>query len=318
MINGGVQFKHWRTRFERQSGWYRVRRRFRRAMRSYCRWYAKPWRGINPFLSWQQPVLMAVKLARGEKINQSSHVTTAKKTLMQYCFTPEFLCLKQSRFTVIADVTTLVTLFYNLLSSSFLWRSIERHFCFFSICFFLFLIIRDAKKEIWKRGAYMKHLIGHMRGIVKSFSPVVVALNGVSIQLGAGEATCPYAARTGSWVNLRLMKSAQWCLDIWFLMKAKFTFEGNLVKASSIRDTEALGIVHYPSRIGARLKKCRVLENYFPRQWNLVLSQAQCEEMHRRTFGSVGTVNWMCCQNTPHPRPWCGPNAISRNWPKAW
>ena len=104
----------------------------------------------------------------------------------------------------------------------------------------------------------MKQPLLDMRGIVKSFSGVR-ALNGVSIQLGAGEALSICGENGSGKSTLMKVLSGVWPFGSY---EGEIYFEGNLVKASSIRDTEALGIVIIHQEL-ALVKEMSVLENIF-------------------------------------------------------
>ena len=97
-----------------------------------------------------------------------------------------------------------------------------------------------------------------MRGIVKSFSGVR-ALNGVSIQLARGEALSICGENGSGKSTLMKVLSGVWPHGSY---EGEIFFEGNLVKAATIRDTEALGIVIIHQEL-ALVKELSVLENIF-------------------------------------------------------
>ncbi|WP_191602700.1 xylose ABC transporter ATP-binding protein [Marinomonas algicola] len=97
-----------------------------------------------------------------------------------------------------------------------------------------------------------------MRDIIKSFSGVR-ALNGVSIKLARGEALSICGENGSGKSTLMKVLSGVWPYGSY---EGDIFFEGQVVKATGIRDTEALGIVIIHQEL-ALVKELSVLENIF-------------------------------------------------------
>ncbi|GAB3485581.1 xylose ABC transporter ATP-binding protein [Marinomonas epiphytica] len=104
----------------------------------------------------------------------------------------------------------------------------------------------------------MKHSLLDMRGIVKSFSGVK-ALDGVSICLEAGQALSVCGENGSGKSTLMKVLSGVWPYGTY---EGEIYFAGQQVKATSIRDTERLGIVIIHQEL-ALVKELSVMENIF-------------------------------------------------------
>lgn len=133
-----------------------------------------------------------------------------------------------------------------------------------------------------------------MRGIVKSFSGVR-ALNGVSIQLARGEALSICGENGSGKSTLMKVLSGVWPHGSY---EGEIFFEGNLVKAATIRDTEALGIVIIHQEL-ALVKELSVLENIFLGNELGSFARLNDEEMHRRTSELLARVKLDVLPDTP-------------------
>lgn len=133
-----------------------------------------------------------------------------------------------------------------------------------------------------------------MRGIVKSFSGVR-ALNGVSIQLDAGEVLSICGENGSGKSTLMKVLSGVWPYGSY---EGEIFFAGNLVKASTIRDTEALGIVIIHQEL-ALVKELSVMENIFLGNELGSFARLNDEAMHRRTTELLARVKLNVLPDTP-------------------
>ncbi|SHG17370.1 xylose ABC transporter ATP-binding protein [Marinomonas polaris DSM 16579] len=131
----------------------------------------------------------------------------------------------------------------------------------------------------------MKQTLLDMRSIVKSFSGVR-ALNGVSIQLDRGEVLSICGENGSGKSTLMKVLSGVWPFGSY---EGEIFFEGNLVKALTIRDTEALGIVIIHQEL-ALVKELSVMENIFLGNELGSFARLNDEEMHRRTLDLLARV----------------------------
>lgn len=140
----------------------------------------------------------------------------------------------------------------------------------------------------------MKQPLLDMRGIVKSFSGVR-ALNGVSIQLDKGEVLSVCGENGSGKSTLMKVLSGVWPYGTY---EGEIHFDGQQVKASSIRDTEALGIVIIHQEL-ALVKELSVLENIF--LGNELGSQARLDDeaMYQRTAELLSRVKLDVLPDTP-------------------
>ncbi|NLQ16223.1 xylose ABC transporter ATP-binding protein [Marinomonas sp. M1K-6] len=140
----------------------------------------------------------------------------------------------------------------------------------------------------------MRQPLLDMRGIVKSFSGVR-ALNGVSIQLDRGEALSICGENGSGKSTLMKVLSGVWPYGSY---EGEIFFEGNLVKASSIRDTETLGIVIIHQEL-ALVKELSVQENIFLGNELGSFARLNDEEMYRRTTELLARVKLDVLPGTP-------------------
>ncbi|MBJ7537675.1 xylose ABC transporter ATP-binding protein [Marinomonas transparens] len=131
----------------------------------------------------------------------------------------------------------------------------------------------------------MKQPLLDMRGIVKSFSGVR-ALNGVSIQLEKGEVLSVCGENGSGKSTLMKVLSGVWPFASY---EGEIFFEGSQVKASSIRDTEVLGIVIIHQEL-ALVKELSVLENIFLGNELGSFARLDDEAMYRRTSELLARV----------------------------
>ena len=144
------------------------------------------------------------------------------------------------------------------------------------------------------KGVGMKQTLLDMRSIVKSFSGVR-ALNGVSIQLDRGEVLSICGENGSGKSTLMKVLSGVWPFGSY---EGEIFFEGNLVKASTIRDTEALGIVIIHQEL-ALVKELSVMENIFLGNELGSFARLNDEEMHRRTLELLARVKLDVLPDTP-------------------
>ena len=144
------------------------------------------------------------------------------------------------------------------------------------------------------KGVNMKQTLLDMRSIVKSFSGVR-ALNGVSIQLDHGEVLSICGENGSGKSTLMKVLSGVWPFGSY---EGEIFFEGNLVKASTIRDTEALGIVIIHQEL-ALVKELSVMENIFLGNELGSFARLNDEEMHRRTSELLARVKLDVLPDTP-------------------
>lgn len=117
-----------------------------------------------------------------------------------------------------------------------------------------------------------------MRNIVKSFSGVR-ALNGVSITLSGGEVLSICGENGSGKSTLMKVLSGVWPFGSY---EGDIFFEGQPVKATGIRDTEALGIVIIHQEL-ALIKDMSILENIFLGNELGGFTRLNDEEMYRTT-----------------------------------
>ncbi|QUX95557.1 D-xylose ABC transporter ATP-binding protein [Marinomonas sp. CT5] len=140
----------------------------------------------------------------------------------------------------------------------------------------------------------MKQTLLDMRSIVKSFSGVR-ALNGVSIQLGRGEVLSICGENGSGKSTLMKVLSGVWPFGSY---EGEIFFEGHLVKAATIRDTEALGIVIIHQEL-ALVKELSVMENIFLGNEIGSFARLNDEEMYRRTTELLARVKLDVLPDTP-------------------
>lgn len=131
----------------------------------------------------------------------------------------------------------------------------------------------------------MKQPLLDMRGIVKSFSGVR-ALNGVSICLEKGEVLSVCGENGSGKSTLMKVLSGVWPYGSY---EGDIFFDGNPVKASSIRDTEALGIVIIHQEL-ALVKELSVMENIFLGNEMGSFARLDDEAMYRRASELLARV----------------------------
>ncbi|WP_394180261.1 xylose ABC transporter ATP-binding protein [Marinomonas posidonica] len=139
----------------------------------------------------------------------------------------------------------------------------------------------------------MKQKLLDMRGIVKSFSGVR-ALNGVDISLDAGEVLSICGENGSGKSTLMKVLSGVWPYGSY---EGQIYFAGQQIKATSIRDTEAQGIVIIHQEL-ALVKELTVMENIFlgnelGHAWRI-----NEESMYRQTLALLFRVNLSIAPDT--------------------
>ncbi|SBS33296.1 Xylose import ATP-binding protein XylG [Marinomonas spartinae] len=131
----------------------------------------------------------------------------------------------------------------------------------------------------------MKQPLLDMRDIVKSFSGVR-ALNGVSITLGEGEVLSVCGENGSGKSTLMKVLSGVWPYGSY---EGEIYFQGELIQASGIRDTEALGIVIIHQEL-ALVQELSVMDNIFLGNEIGSFARLNDEAMHHRASELLGRV----------------------------
>jgi len=131
----------------------------------------------------------------------------------------------------------------------------------------------------------MKQPLLDMRDIVKSFSGVR-ALNGVSITLGEGEVLSVCGENGSGKSTLMKVLSGVWPYGSY---EGEIYFQGKLIQANGIRDTEALGIVIIHQEL-ALVQELSVMENIFLGNEIGSFARLNDEAMHHRASELLARV----------------------------
>ncbi len=132
----------------------------------------------------------------------------------------------------------------------------------------------------------MKQDLLSMRGIIKSFSGVR-ALNGIDIRLAAGDVLSICGENGSGKSTLMKVLSGVWPHGSY---EGEIVFAGQEVKAMSIRDTEAQGIVIIHQEL-ALVKELTVMENIFLGNELGTPWRINEESMYQQTLALLSRVN---------------------------